>query len=88
MNWRRNTLAEKAGHRHEHSGWGESRFIEPEELGVEAARRDLPPIRPPAGWKPSDGYSERSWAGLAVCAVALIGVIGFVLWMALHGAHL
>jgi hypothetical protein len=83
MNWRRNTLAEKHNHRHEHSGWGESRFIEPDELGVEVARRDLPQIRPPVGWKPSGGYRDRSRFGLVARIVALVVVIVGIVAVAL-----
>jgi hypothetical protein len=70
--WRRNTLSTKPGTRHEESRWTDTSF------GDESARRDLPPIKPPAGWKPSvDDINgdDTAMIKLLVISVALICVI-------------
>lgn len=75
MNWRTNTQADKAGHRHEDSrwgsGWGESRFIEPEDC--HEVRR---------AWVPSDGYEEPrgGWGVFAFYVLAGLGVVCAVAW--------
>lgn len=76
MNWRTNTQADKAGHRHEESrwpgDWGESRFIEPEE-GMREVRR---------AWAPSDGYTEPKggWGVFAFYVLAGLCVACAVAW--------